>query len=609
MERVLPVQAAKVSDDGRLRAFVAELGLKPGQTVEARVAAMLSDGLARLVIDDRPLDVRTPQPLPVGQTLTLTVERQGQALRLILGSLPAAEAARPASAGSGPPPAPVVATPGMPAPAIGGGASAAASTVAAQILIAQAAATGDSAPAGTLSGPTGVAPPNAALTGPSMPAGTAAASSVTPSVSAAQPPPPAAALAAGTALVPPPGQMRDPPRAGGQFASAPAIPAALPAAGAAGAVAALVALAARDVGKLPTQMDGARIAVAARGAAAAGRLAGTAESGERLDSAPKLALNAAVRQAADRQESLAPLFADLAAVAEGRAPAALRAMPEPVLRAMAAVLGFRLPVEAASAPQALARAVTGSGTFLEARLAALQPGAPVPADLKAALGGLREALADWRASLPASTAGDAGDPQAVERPALHARPPLRGSLPEGQRPSASTIGAGATPSEVALILADRTESALARILLLQVASLPGGADAGRPDAPLQTMVEVPLRLGAETAVMQMMVIRDDPEGHADRRTGPAGRSWTLRFSMDAEPLGPVHAAVRWQAGHVAVQLWAERDGTADRLAAARAALSDALEASAFAIDELSITAGRPADPVRPSPSPRLDRLS
>lgn len=600
MERVLPVQAAKVSDEGRLRAFVAELGLKPGQTVEARVAAMLSDGLARLVIDDRPLDVRTPQPLPVGQTLILTVERQGQTLRLILGSLPAAEAARPAGAGSAPPPAPVVASPGMPAPLIGGGASAAASTVAAQILIAQAAGPGGSASAGTLPAPTGPAPagtppPNAALPGPPVPAGAAPAASGAP--------------AAGAAPLLPAGMLRDPPHAGGQNASAPSAPALLPAAGAAGAVAAVVALAARDVGTLHTQMDGARIAVAARGAAAAGRPAGTAESSDRPDSAPKLALNAAVRQAASRQESLAPLFADLAAVAEGRAPAALRAMPEPVLRAMAAVLGFRLPAEAAAAPQALARAMAGSGTFLEARLAALPPGAPLPADLKAALAGLREALADWRASLPTSTAADAGDPQAAVRPALHARPPLRGSLPEGQRPAASTIGAAATPSEVALILADRTESALARILLLQVASLPGGADAGRPDAPLQTMVEVPLRLGAETAVMQMMVIRDESEGHGDRRTGPAGRSWTLRFSMDAEPLGPVHAAVRWQAGHVAVQLWAERDGTADRLAAARTALSDALEASAFAIDELSITAGRPADPVRPSPSPRLDRLS
>lgn len=398
-------------------------------------------------------------------------------------------------------------------------------------------------------------------------------------------------------------------RAPGQSPAAPPAPAPLPAAGAAGAVAALVALAARDIGTLRTGMDGAQIATAARGAAGAGRLAGARESVERADPAPRLALTSAVRQAAARQESLAPLFADLAAVAEGRAPAALRAMPEPVLRAMAAVLGFRLPVEAAASPQALARAVAGSGIFLEARLAALPTGAALPADFKAALVGLRDAIADWRMAFPADGTGEAGDPQAPARPAIHARPPLRGSLPEGQMPAAATIGAGATPSEVALILADRTESALARILLLQAASLPGGADGGRPDAPVQATVEVPLRIGAETAVMQMIVVRDEPEGNADGRTGAGGRSWTLRFSMDAEPLGPVHASVKWQAGHVAVQLWAERDGTADRLAAARTALSEALEASAFAVDDLTITSGRPAEPVRPSAPPRLDRLS
>ncbi|WP_164135369.1 hypothetical protein, partial [Stenotrophomonas maltophilia] len=64
-------------------------GLKPGQAIEARVAAMIADGIARLVIGDATLDVKTPQALPVGATLTMTVERQGQALRLLLAAVPA----------------------------------------------------------------------------------------------------------------------------------------------------------------------------------------------------------------------------------------------------------------------------------------------------------------------------------------------------------------------------------------------------------------------------------------------------------------------------------------------------------------------------------------
>ncbi|WP_163413644.1 flagellar hook-length control protein FliK, partial [Escherichia coli] len=83
-------------------------------------------------------------------------------------------------------------------------------------------------------------------------------------------------------------------------------------------------------------------------------------------------------------------------------------------------------------------------------------------------------------------------------------------------------------------------------------------------------------------------------------------------SMEAEPLGPVHAAVRWREGHVRVQLWAEREGIAARLDQAKAHLSDALEASAFTVDQLSILSGKPADPrdaaAVPRP-PRLDRLT
>ncbi|WP_204319639.1 hypothetical protein, partial [Klebsiella aerogenes] len=72
--------------------------------------------------------------------------------------------------------------------------------------------------------------------------------------------------------------------------------------------------------------------------------------------------------------------ADIAAVAEGRAPGAAMTLPEPVARAMAQVLGFRLAAEAAATPAGLARAVASAGTFLEATLAA---GTPAPADLKA----------------------------------------------------------------------------------------------------------------------------------------------------------------------------------------------------------------------------------
>lgn len=501
VEGIVPVAATPAVDGTQIKALIDALGLKPGQAIEARVAAMVADGIARLVIGDGTLDVRTPQALPVGATLTMTVERQGQALRLLLATVPAG-----------------------------------------------------------------------------ITAGTAQ-----PALSPALPVAPAAAgpLSAATAGL-------------------------LPGQGAANVVAALVDLVARETSasRLAGAVDGARATVIARGSPDASRVLESA-AGQPQPATPREALVEAVRAAAARQDSLSPLFADIAAVAEGRGPAAAATLPEPVARAMAQVLGFRLAAEAAATPAGLARAVASAGTFLEATLAA---GTAPPADLKAALAVLRGALGAWAHDL-----GLPDQPQAAPRNPDHERPPLRGALPQGQPPAASGLRADATPAETVARLIDRTEAALARITLLQAASLPDAREIGRPDVPLQTTVEVPLRIGNETAMMQFQIVRErSQEEKTAGPVAPGSANWTMRFSMEAEPLGPIHAAVRWRDGHVRVQLWAEREGVAARLDQARANLSDALEASAFTIDQLSIVAGKPADPRElaavPQP-PRLDRLT
>ncbi|MGL4287574.1 MAG: flagellar hook-length control protein FliK [Phreatobacter sp.] len=500
VEGIVPVAATPAVDSTQIKALIDALGLKPGQSIEARVAAMVADGIARLVIGDGTLDVRTPQALPVGATLTMTVERQGQALRLLLAAVPA-----------------------------------------------------------------------------EIPSGTAQPATL-PAPAAA----PAAGPLSGTAAGLPPGQA------------------------AANVVAALVDLVARETSasRLAVGVDGARATLVARGSPDASRVL-EAAAGQPQPATPREALVEAVRSAAARQDSLSPLFADIAAVVEGRGAAAAATLPQPVARAMAQVLGFRLPAEAAATPAGLARAVAASGTFLESALAA---GSAPPADLKAALTVLRGALAAWAHDL-----GLPDQPQVAPRNPDHERPPLRGALPQGQPPAASRLAADATPAETAARLIDQTEAALARITLLQAASLPEAREIGRPDAPLQTTVEVPLRIGNETAMMQFQIVRERYQEESKAGPGaPGSANWTMRFSMEAEPLGPIHAAVRWRDGHVRVQLWAEREGIAARLDQARANLSDALEASAFTIDQLSIVAGKPADPREtatvPRP-PRLDRLT
>ena len=492
VEGIGPVAASATGDGAAMRALIEGLGLKPGQSIEARVAAMLADNLARLMIGDAELDVRTPQPLPVGATLTMTVERQGPALRLLMQALPAGSAA------TQPSPAPA-------APATGG-------------------------------------------------------------------------------------------PAGAQAAAAPAGPQA-----AVAMVGALIDLVAREAAApRAAAPDGAQATLVARGSPDLGRRLEAGSAGQGMTVTPREALMEAVRAAASRQDSLSPLFADIAALAEGRGGAGATTLPPSVARALADVLGFRLPAEAAATPAGLMRALAGSGLFLEAGLAA---GAMPGADLKAALLALRGALAAW--------AGDLGldaetKPQAL--PGAHERPPVRGGLPQGQPPAPASLGPGAAPADMAARLIERTEAALARLVLLQAASLPEPRDLGRPELAPQTWMELPVRIGQATAMVPFQISRDrgEDDGPAVRGAAPAG-GWIMRFSLAAEPLGPVHAAVRWRDGHVRVQLWAERDGIAARLDGARNALSDALEASAFTLDQLTILAGRPADPGPPPAQPRLDR--
>lgn len=492
VDGIRPTLAVAPVEPVQWRAALEALGVRPGETVSVRVAAMLAEGVARLTVGTGTLDVRTAQPLVPGTNLNLTVERQGMAVKLLLTET---AQTRPAAA---PPPAPA----GLPSAA---GAPATSST--------------------------------------------------------------------------------------------PAIP--LPAAGT--IAAALVDLLARGLAPAAGPRDGAQVALVARGSTDMARQAEVMAGAPHAAPAGREVIVQAVRAAAARQESMTTLFADLTAVAQGRTAAA---PPPAVLQAMAAVLGFRAATEDLVRPDSLAAALRNSGTLLEARLAALPPGVPLPPDLKAALQRLQSALAGWTATLPPDAEGT------VPKPPGHERPPLRGSLPHGQPAAATSLPASATSAEVARVLIERTEAALARITLLQAASLPDARDMGRPDAPVQTTLEVPLRIGVETAIMQFQIQRDQEREERQDRTagGRSGGDWTMRFSLEAEPLGPIHAAVRWHDGRIDIQLWAERDAVAAVLEAQRHGLSDALEASAFTIDRLTIAAGRPPEPrdAAPVPAHRLD---
>jgi len=309
--------------------------------------------------------------------------------------------------------------------------------------------------------------------------------------------------------------------------------------------------------------------------------------------APAESIAEAVQAAASRQGGLGPLLADLEQALK------TEALPPPLASAAARLLDARLSpdrLDAAGLRQALAR----SGLFLESTLSAalLSGGALGAVDLKSALLMLRQLLNAWVESEPhAPTTGPA--PLASAPP-----PPYRGAPPSAQPEARATLPPYAPAAAVAQRLLVETGAALARQTLLQLASLPenGGGPQG-VERGTQWAFEIPIAMGQGNAIAQFEIARD---GHAPGAAGPS--VWRVRFSLDVEPLGPVHALIALVGERAAVTLWAERETSAARLRAGGDVLADALRAAALDPRDIQFRVGAPAAPA-PAAGRFLDRAS
>ena len=267
----------------------------------------------------------------------------------------------------------------------------------------------------------------------------------------------------------------------------------------------------------------------------------------------------ATQQAAGRQGGLAPLVADLTQAA--RNPN----LPGTVRSAAAQVLAQAAPADARVTGPDLARAFSGSGLFLEARLAAQPQASPLGQDMKAGLLVLRQALSAWLAGAPR--------PPDARGPARTPPPPYRAG------------GARAQPSATPSL---QTEAAVARQELLQIASLPAGEDHPVEAQVTRWMFEMPFTTPQGAAVAQFEIARDG----RGARSEAAEPIWRVGFSIDIEPLGPVHARVSLNGRHATVGIWAERPSALERLEGARELLGQALARADFEA-EIALHAGAP----------------
>jgi hypothetical protein len=387
---------------------------------------------------------------------------------------------------------------------------------------------------------------------------------------------------------------------------------------------------------------------------------------------PEQAVGEAVRVAASRQNGLAPLFADVEQVAQvaSALPAPVRAAANELL-GLRVPLDEQLT--ASDVKQAFVRSgVLFEPRLAVARTAPASDAnilAPAPAsDLKAALLVFRQVLKVWSAGEPAPGRGappaipaTTAAPEAVARQplpandaikqlasalagtpdelipnaplspeqattlaktvasALSARdtpsqpaanqsgppPPYRGAPLAAQAATAPSIARDAPPHEIADRLIAQTDGALARQTLLQVASLPDQPDMPRAEASQRWTFEIPFATPQGTSIAQFEVSRDGrtPQAEAQART------WRARFSLDVEPMGPVHALVALSGERASVTLWAERATSASRLQDSAPLLSEALRAAELEPADFQLRVGAPPAMRQATPGRFMDRAT
>jgi hypothetical protein len=285
-------------------------------------------------------------------------------------------------------------------------------------------------------------------------------------------------------------------------------------------------------------------------------------------------------QAAARQDSVLPLIARLAALSSPT----VAALPRPALEAIARVLAARLDLNRAPPDgKAIRDAVLRAGIVTE-------PGSRAPADAKSALLQLRSALSGFLG----------GEVEAVAPVTRRPPPPLKGEPVRSPAPHAAGPSTE-EPLETARQLLGHTDAVLSRTKLLQLASSP--ADASRPgiSAPAaEFRVEVPMQLGAETGILQLLVERDGK----NRRT-PAERGWRMRFALNFTATGEVGAEIALLGRSANVALWAAEPATADALEDMLPELAPALARHGLDVGSVRVRRGVP-QPAARAPGQLLD---
>jgi hypothetical protein len=323
------------------------------------------------------------------------------------------------------------------------------------------------------------------------------------------------------------------------------------------------------------------------------------------------ALQAVLDAAVPSELTIAVPAATATATPVATSPAAPTLPTEPAL-ALADIESSKPSVEPASLlstdaarvePQAAATAPAAANAAAASILSAL----PTSIDPKEVMLVFQQVLDAWSKDAPAksSTTTPAAEAAPSTSPAAAAPgdpptaakappPPYRGGPTTPQPSVQSALPLNADTVTVVTRLMRETNAAIAHQELLQLASLPPGTQ-GAPPSDAQNpqwMFEIPFATPQGSAVAQFKISRD---GGGKGSKGVQTPVWRAQFSLDIEPMGPVHAQIVLAGDRTWVSLWAERDDGVQRLRQHEALLATALTDANF-VAEIAFHAGAPRQP-------------
>jgi hypothetical protein len=282
----------------------------------------------------------------------------------------------------------------------------------------------------------------------------------------------------------------------------------------------------------------------------------------------------ALRRFVPKQESPAPMLANLAWLAQGKNAAQL---PKQVVDA-AAQLWRSLPdTRALEDPKQLQAALERSGTFLENNLAAAASGksaSNVSTDIKALMLELSRVLREYgaRPSLARSDISSAAAP-----------PTANGAL--GSLPNApATFSLLDAPNQQLNELSRQTDGALARLTTVQLAN-----NAADPTNPA-LLIELPVRFDDRANVLRLRIEKDGSSSQQEAES----QAWSVEAAMDLGIAGALHARVTLRGHRIGVQIRASSPAVVESLSAQSGTLESMLRGAGLEVERVVCLHGMPA---------------